>query len=209
MSNNDNIILRIEFTEDDSINQILINKKSTIQNLKLAIQNKLNINCDEQVLINKGEILKNDKLIKDYNITNNNRIILIKEEKDPNLKDDNDDDYESENQIIPFNQDEEAPENIYLKNNYGIDPNLINSFGSSELGKKMMINMLSDPEACYDFFQNPIMKRIFGNEPFVKYDYNTFKNFIDNKEMKMMMRQLSESKPQNSNKKNKKKNFSD
>ena len=68
--------------------------------------------------------------------------------------------------------------------------------------------MLSDPEAYYDLIHNPIMKKIFGNEPFFKYDYNTFKNFID-KEMKMMMRQLSESKPQNSNKKNKKKNFSD
>ena len=208
MSSNDSLRLKIEFAEDNSID-ISINKNSTIQNLKLAIKNDLNINCDEQVLINKGEILKNDKLIKDYNITNNNRIILIIEEKDPNLKDDNDDDYESENQIIPFNQDEEAPENIYLKNNYGIDPNFIYSFGSSEVGKKMMINMLSDPEACYDLFHNPIMKKIFGNEAFLKYDYNTFKNFIDNKEMKMMMRQLSESKPQNSNKKNKKKNFSD
>jgi hypothetical protein len=124
MSNNDNIILRIEFTEDDSINQILINKKSTIQNLKLAIKNKLNINCDEQVLINKGEILQNDKLIKDYNITNNNRIILVKEEKEPNLIDDiNDDDYdESENQIIRINQDEDNPNvlldmNFYLKKN--------------------------------------------------------------------------------------------
>ena len=101
MSNNDNIILRIEFTEDDSINQILINKKSTIQNLKLAIKNKLNINCDEQVLINKGEILQNDKLIKDYNITNNNRIILIIEEK--------------ENEIIKKKETKRGNENIIEK----------------------------------------------------------------------------------------------
>ena len=33
MSSNDNIILRIEFAEDNSID-ILINKMSTIQNLK-------------------------------------------------------------------------------------------------------------------------------------------------------------------------------
>ena len=48
----------------------------------------------------------------------------------------------------------------------------------------MMINMLSDPEAYYDLIHNPIMKKIFGNEPFFKYDYNTFKNFID-KDMRL------------------------
>ena len=82
MSTNYDILLRIEFAEDDSINKISINKNSTIENLKYEIQKKLNINYDEQVLINKGEFLQNNKLLKDYNITNNNRIILLIDEKE-------------------------------------------------------------------------------------------------------------------------------
>ena len=82
MSTNDDILLRIEFAEDDSINKISIDKNSTIENLKYEIQKKLNINYDEQVLINKGEFLQNNKLLKDYNITNNNRIILLIDEKE-------------------------------------------------------------------------------------------------------------------------------
>ena len=215
MSNNDNIILRIEFTEDDSINQILINKKSTIQNLKLAIKNKLNINCDEQVLINKGEILQNDKLIKDYNIINNNRIILVKEEKEPNLIDDiNDDDYdESENQIIRINQDEDNPNvlldmNFYLKKKYGLNPNLLTSFMTSQIGKTMINNMFSDPEAFFNFAHNPIIKKVFEKEPLLKFCKHDFKNLIENQEIQMMMGQLSQLKPQKSNK-IVKKNFSD
>ena len=215
MSNNDNIILRIEFTEDDSINQILINKKSTIQNLKLAIKNKLNINCDEQVLINKGEILQNDKLIKDYNIINNNRIILVKEEKEPNLIDDiNDDDYdESENQIIRINQDEDNPNvlldmNFYLKKKYGLNPNLLTSFMTSQIGKTMINNMFSDPEAFFNFVQNPIIKKVFEKEPLLKFCEHDFKNLIENQEIQMMMGQLSQVKKQKSNK-IVKKNFSD
>ena len=215
MSNNDNIILRIEFTEDDSINQILINKKSTIQNLKLAIKNDLNINCDEQVLINKGEILQNDKLIKDYDIINNNRIILVKEEKEPNLIDDiNDDDYdESENQIIRINQDEDNPNvlldmNFYLKKKYGLNPNLLTSFMTSQIGKTMINNMFSDPEAFFNFVQNPIIKKVFEKEPLLKFCEHDFKNLIENQEIQMMMGQLSQVKKQKSNK-IVKKNFSD
>ena len=77
---NDNIKLRIEYSEND--NQILINKNSTIQNLKIEIKKKLNINYDEQVLICGGYILENNKLIKDYNMTNDDKIILIKKKKE-------------------------------------------------------------------------------------------------------------------------------
>ena len=52
MSMNDNIKLRIEYSENDY--PILINKNSTIQNLKIEIKKKLNINIDEQVLICGG-----------------------------------------------------------------------------------------------------------------------------------------------------------
>ena len=79
MSMNDNIKLRIEYSENDY--QILINKNSTIQNLKIEIKKKLNINYDEQVLICGGYILENNKLIKDYNVTNDDKIILIKKKK--------------------------------------------------------------------------------------------------------------------------------
>ena len=80
MSMNDNIKLRIEYSENDY--QILINKNSTIQNLKIEIKKKLNINYDEQVLICGGYILENNKLIKDYNMTNDDKIILIKKKKE-------------------------------------------------------------------------------------------------------------------------------
>jgi len=80
MSMNDNIKLRIEYSENDY--QILINKNSTIQNLKIEIKKKLNINIDEQVLICGGYILENNKLIKDYNVTNDDKIILIKKKKE-------------------------------------------------------------------------------------------------------------------------------
>jgi hypothetical protein len=118
MSTNDNILLRIEFAEDDSINKISIDKNSTIENLKYEIQKKLNINYDEQVLINKGEFLQNNKLLKDYNITNNNRIILLIEEKRniPNLMNDNIDD--SDNIIIYEGLNNKNKNNNIIRNNF-------------------------------------------------------------------------------------------
>ena len=211
MSSND-IVLEIEFAEDSPL-FIIINEKSTIQNLKVEIKNKLNINCEEQVLISKGDILQNDKLIKDYKITNNNRIILMIEENVPNADESNaDDDSENEDQIIPYKQQEENPNdfvnmNYYIQKKYGLNSNVISSFYSSDIGKKMLNNMISDPEACYDLFQNPIMKKIFGNEPFGKLDYNNFKNFIGTDDMRMLLGQYNESKPQNL-KNDFKKNFS-
>ena len=84
MSMNDNIKLRIEYSENDY--PILINKNSTIQNLKIEIKKKLNINYDEQVLICGGYILENNKLIKDYNMINDDKIILIKKKKENDFK---------------------------------------------------------------------------------------------------------------------------
>ena len=202
------IMLQIELAENKSFS-IGINEKSTIQNLKVEIKNQLNINCDEQVLICKGHILKNDKLIKDYKITDNNKIKVIQEENVPNADEPNadDDDGENEDRIIPYKQDEEDANplqdmNYYFQKKYGIDPNFISSFCSSDIGKKMLINMSSDPEACFELFQNPIMKKIFGKEPLLKLDYDNFKNFIGTDDMRMLLGQYNESNLKNEVKKN-------
>ena len=159
MSNNDNIILRIEFTEDDSINQILINKKSTIQNLKLAIKNKLNINCDEQVLINKGEILQNDKLIKDYNITNNNRIILVKEEKDPNTDVQTSDKLLNNDDLNKNTKNSNIIGNNIIKNN----DNNKNTNGNNNKNNKNIDNK-NEKEQINTSSNNQIKKTTQGNK---------------------------------------------
>ena len=57
------IMLNIKLSHDDSINQIKTNKSSTIEDLKYNIQKKLNFKIENQILIFKGDILENKKEI--------------------------------------------------------------------------------------------------------------------------------------------------
>jgi hypothetical protein len=79
---------------------------------------------------------------------------------------------------------------------------------TSQIGKTMINNMFSDPEAFFNFVQNPIIKKVFEKEPLLKFCEHDFKNLIENQEIQMMMGQLSQVKKQKSNK-IVKKNFSD
>ena len=76
----EDIMLKISY--DDSINQIKTKKCSTIEDLKYNIQKKLNYPIEKQVLIFKGDILKNNKEINYYNIKDNNLIILVIEQNE-------------------------------------------------------------------------------------------------------------------------------
>ena len=74
------IMLRISY--NDSINQIKIKNNSTIKDLKYNIQKELKFQIEKQVLIFKGDILQNNKKIDDYNIIENDIIILIIEQNE-------------------------------------------------------------------------------------------------------------------------------
>lgn len=85
------INLKIKLS-DDSIQQIQIINNSTIEDLKFEIESKLHYDHNKQILIRKAIILDNKKSLNDYEISDNNTIILVidneiqNEEKKPNFE---------------------------------------------------------------------------------------------------------------------------
>jgi len=78
------IEINIKLASNNLKYNILIRKSDTILQLKEYCQILSNISQDQQILLYNGKILLNEKIIKDYNIENNNNILLvIKEESKP------------------------------------------------------------------------------------------------------------------------------
>ena len=113
------IMLNIKLSHDDSINQIKTNKSSTIEDLKYNIQKKLNFKIENQILIFKGDILENKKEINYYNIKENNVIILVIEENENEdiLIDKNNIAKNTNNNSINQNKKYTIPSNNNLQNN--------------------------------------------------------------------------------------------
>jgi len=75
------IEVNIKLASNNHVYNLPIRKSETINKLKEYCQVISNIPQDQQILLYKGKKLSNEKLIKDYDIENNNDIILAKKEE--------------------------------------------------------------------------------------------------------------------------------
>ncbi len=57
--------------------QLEVEPSETIKSVKLKIQDKLGIPAENQWLLFEGEELKDEKTLSDYNITDNNYLIIF------------------------------------------------------------------------------------------------------------------------------------
>jgi len=77
----EHIEVNIKLASNNQVYNLPIRKSETIIKLKEYCQILSNIPQDKQILLYKGKILLNEKLIKDYDIENNQEIILVKNEE--------------------------------------------------------------------------------------------------------------------------------
>ena len=77
----DQIEVIIKLQNKNLIYYMLIGRSDKIEKLKERCEKLSNIPIDEQILLYKGKKLSNDKLISDYNIDNNDNLILKKKEE--------------------------------------------------------------------------------------------------------------------------------
>ena len=81
----DQIEVTIKIETKNLINYMIIGRSDKIEKLKEFCEKISDIPSTRQILIYKGKILSNDKLISDYNIDNGHTIILKKKEETKDL----------------------------------------------------------------------------------------------------------------------------
>ena len=72
------ITIKIKMTSNAKVYSITVNKACTVEELKQACEKETTIPVQCQNLVFKGRILENTKKIDEYNVQNDNTIILVK-----------------------------------------------------------------------------------------------------------------------------------
>ena len=159
-----------------TIKDLTILSDMKIEELRVIIEEEFKIPTFKQNLIFKGRMLKNEKKIEDYNITNNDIILLVEklgEEKEKEgLKN------------VTGQSGVGAPGQInydLLKQPMGFGGNinqLIEAMKIPEI-QGQMESMMDDPNVIEAMMQNPQMKALCEINPGIK-DLMTNKEFIKN-----------------------------
>ena len=159
-----------------TIKELTILSDMKIEELRVIIEEEFKIPTFKQNLIFKGRMLKNEKKIEDYNITNNDIILLVEklgEEKEKEgLKN------------VTGQSGVGAPGQInydLLKQPMGFGGNinqLIEAMKIPEI-QGQMESMMDDPNVIEAMMQNPQMKALCEINPGIK-DLMTNKEFIKN-----------------------------
>jgi len=134
----DQIEVNIKLASNSKIYNLPIRKSDSILRLKEYCKVISNIPQDQQNLLYKGKILFDKKLISDYNIENNDDIILVKKEKIKSVN-------------VPLNQN---------SNNLNLNENAFNFFKNIDFSnnKEVKINEVANAwSKVPDFFS------LFGN----------------------------------------------
>ena len=132
------IKIKIKMSSNEKLFIIPIYKSDTILKLKEKCEKETNIPVFQQNLIYEGRILLNEKLIKDYNLDNEQTIILVKEH-------------------APINLISEAFSNL------GLNPNdLGNISPPTQIISNLNLNE-TDPHNFNQFLRNPLNLQIFNN----------------------------------------------
>ena len=159
-----------------TIKELTILSDMKIEELRVIIEEEFKIPTFKQNLIFKGRMLKNEKKIEDYNITNNDIILLVEklgEEKEKEgLKN------------VTGQSGVGAPGQInydLLKQPMGFDGNINQVIEAMKIPEiqGQMESMMDDPNVIEAMMQNPQMKALCEINPGIK-DLMTNKEFIKN-----------------------------
>ena len=159
-----------------TIKELTILSDMSIEELRVIIEEEFKIPAYKQNLIFKGRMLKNEKKIEDYNITNNDIILLVEkigEEKEKEgLKN------------VTGQTGVGAPGQInydLLKQPMGFDGNINQVIEAMKIPEiqGQVESMMDDPNIIEAMMQNPQMKALCEINPGIK-DLMTNKEFIRN-----------------------------
>ena len=159
-----------------TIKELTILSDMKIEELRVIIEEEFKIPTFKQNLIFKGRMLKNEKKIEDYNITNNDIILLVEklgEEKEKEgLKN------------VTGQSGVGAPGQInydLLKQPMGFGGNINQVIEAMKIPEiqGQMESMMDDPNVIEAMMQNPQMKALCEINPGIK-DLMTNKEFIKN-----------------------------
>ena len=159
-----------------TIKELTILSDMRIEELRVIIEEEFKIPTFKQNLIFKGRMLKNEKKIEDYNITNNDIILLVEklgEEKEKEgLKN------------VTGQSGVGAPGQInydLLKQPMGFGGNINQVIEAMKIPEiqGQMESMMDDPNVIEAMMQNPQMKALCEINPGIK-DLMTNKEFIKN-----------------------------
>ena len=171
------INIKIKYNKGDiTIKELTILSDMKIEELRVIIEEEFKIPTFKQNLIFKGRMLKNEKNIEDYNITNNDIILLVEklgEEKEKEgLKN------------VTGQSGVGAPGQInydLLKQPMGFGGNINQVIEAMKIPEiqGQMESMMDDPNVIEAMMQNPQMKALCEINPGIK-DLMTNKEFIKN-----------------------------
>ena len=171
------IKIKIKYNKGDQpLKEFNIISDMKIEDLRLIIEEEFKIPTFKQNLIFKGRMLKNEKKIEDYNITNNDIILLVEklgEEKEKEgLKN------------VTGQSGVGAPGQInydLLKQPMGFGGNINQVIEAMKIPEiqGQMESMMDDPNVIEAMMQNPQMKALCEINPGIK-DLMTNKEFIKN-----------------------------
>ena len=192
------IEVNIKLESNNKIYNIPIRKLDTVLKLKEYCKILSKIPPDQQNLLYKGKILSDEKLINDYNIENNQNIILVKKEK-PKIINTPIESFKNDirfpiNKEINYNKIVNAARQIpditsYLNNvdfnkldNYykamglgsfsdliGCEPQVFKELLKDPSIRDMMNNVLKDPSLLELTFNNPELKNKIKNNHFMRF----------------------------------------
>ena len=171
------INIKIKYNKGGTtIKELTILSDMKIEELRVIIEEEFKIPTFKQNLIFKGRMLKNEKKIEDYNITNNDIILLVEklgEEKEKEgLKN------------VTGQSGVGAPGQInydLLKQPMGFGGNINQVIEAMKIPEiqGQMESMMDDPNVIEAMMQNPQMKALCEINPGIK-DLMTNKEFIKN-----------------------------
>ena len=170
MDNNSNIKLYVAYK--DTVEEIYIDKDSSIKDLKLIIESKTNIPSKNQILFYKKSLLENEDTLDEYNISNN-KMIELKIKKGSRKRSNN-----------------ERNLNIQRRNNDNIENknSEVDYLGLGSDILKTISNALNSPNEVHKLLQSPIIDELKDNNDELKKlnDYVVLKNFYDNNNVKQL-----------------------
>ena len=128
------IEVNIKLATNNQVYNLLIRKSETIIKLKEYCQVISNIPQDQQILLYKGKNLSNEKLIKDYDIENNNDIILTKKEEQKTVQNSGNSNFNIIDKIKKFTDNKQINIDKVIKS-FGQIPDIFSYLEKIDLNK--------------------------------------------------------------------------
>ena len=191
------ITIKIKMTSNAKVYSITVNKACTVEELKQACEKETTIPVQCQNLVFKGRILENTKKIDEYNVQNDNTIILVKkvspqEKKDEPPKQENQNQNQNTNSSSNNNNSNNSNSNNNMNNPFGMDinnmfqgmggmsgldgglgmggmnPQMMSQILNNPMYMQMMQNLMSDPNTMNMLMNQPQIKALIDSNPMMR-----------------------------------------